>query len=32
MQERNGCMGRASELGNAALVSYEDMLKAMECR
>lgn len=23
---------RASELGNVTLVSYEDMLKAMECR
>ena len=27
-----GCMERAGELGNVALVSYEDMLKAMECR
>ena len=27
-----GCMDRACELGNVALVSYEDMLKAMEYR
>lgn len=26
------CMERADELGNVALVSYKDMLKAMECR
>lgn len=27
-----GCMERAGELGNVTLVSYEDMLKSMECR
>ena len=27
-----GCMERANDLGNVALVSYEDILKAMECR
>ena len=27
-----GCMEKANELGNVTLVSYDDMLKAMECR
>lgn len=27
-----GCVERASELGNVTLASYQDMLRAMECR